>query len=474
MCANKTETFIEKARKKHGDTYDYSLVDYKNNATKITLICKTHGEFEITPAYHLRGGYCSYCAKENVKNYWTPERREAQRRKMQSEEVLEKRRQTNREKYGADSWAKSDEAKEKHENGEGPWSEDARKKAQSTNIENYGAKTWAESETGRETLAEIFSSDEARQAMSERASSKEARENYKNTSRKNHRADHWSQSDEGKARLKALFNTPEERLKRSQRMLSKSVREKIEQTSMERYGVPYYWQSEAGRERLSRLLTSEEVVNKTKMTNLERYGSESWANSVIGRQRLREILSSDEVQAKTIKTNLERYGAVNWSLSDIGLKFLSSDENIRNIIETKRKNGTLNYSQPEEDLYEMLCDHYGNDDVFRQYNLDDRYPYNCDFYIKSLDLFIELNGTWLHGGSWFNAESEDHIAKVQLWLSKGKPMYDRGVEIWTISDVKKRECAKKNNLNYVVLWDVKLSDARDWFDAGCPVRKDWA
>lgn len=470
MCANKTESFIEKARNKHGDTYDYSLVDYKNNATKITLICKTHGEFEITPKYHLQGGYCPHCAQENVKNYWTPERREAKRKSMQSEEVLDKRRQTNIERYGADSWAKSDEAKEKVENGEGPWSEDARKKAQITNTEKYGAKTWAESEAGRETLADIFSSDEARQAMSERASSKEARENYKNTSRKNHGADHWSQSDEGKARLKALFNTPEERLKRSQRMLSKPVREKIEQTSMERYGVPYYWQSEAGRERLSKLLTSEEVVNKTKLTNLERYGAETWQGSDASKTFYR----SPEFINKRRQTSLKRYGADSWQESDIGRQILSSQETLRKISESKHKNGTHNTSKPEEELYSMLCDHYGSDDVFRQYNLDDRYPYNCDFYIKTLDLFIELNATWLHGGSWFDIESEEHIAKLQFWMSKGKPMYDRGVEIWAMYDIKKRECAKKNNLNYVVLWDTKLSDAHDWFNAGCPVRKDWA
>ena len=36
----------------HGDTYDYSLVNYKNNQTKISIICKTHGEFKQTPNNH--------------------------------------------------------------------------------------------------------------------------------------------------------------------------------------------------------------------------------------------------------------------------------------------------------------------------------------------------------------------------------------------------------------------------------------
>ena len=31
-------------------------------------------------------------------------------------------------------------------------------------------------------------------------------------------------------------------------------------------------------------------------------------------------------------------------------------------------------------------------------NKYDRYPFACDFYISSLDLFIECNYHWTHGG----------------------------------------------------------------------------
>jgi hypothetical protein len=33
-----TEDFMEKAKLKHGDKYDYSLVDYKNRRTKVIKI----------------------------------------------------------------------------------------------------------------------------------------------------------------------------------------------------------------------------------------------------------------------------------------------------------------------------------------------------------------------------------------------------------------------------------------------------
>ena len=59
---NKRDTFIERARKIHGDKYDYSKVEYVNNKTKVCIICPIHGEFWQTPDKHLRGQGCRKCA----------------------------------------------------------------------------------------------------------------------------------------------------------------------------------------------------------------------------------------------------------------------------------------------------------------------------------------------------------------------------------------------------------------------------
>jgi hypothetical protein len=59
-----TEEFIEKSRKVHGEKYDYSKVDYKNNDVKVVIFCKNHnGYFEQTPTSHLSGNDCNICAK---------------------------------------------------------------------------------------------------------------------------------------------------------------------------------------------------------------------------------------------------------------------------------------------------------------------------------------------------------------------------------------------------------------------------
>ena len=56
-----TEEFIKKAKEKHGDKYDYSLVEYINGKIKVKIICKEHGIFEQNPASHLSNIGCSKC-----------------------------------------------------------------------------------------------------------------------------------------------------------------------------------------------------------------------------------------------------------------------------------------------------------------------------------------------------------------------------------------------------------------------------
>lgn len=62
--------FIEKAKKVHGDKYDYSNVIYKNAKTKVSISCPKHGEFYQLPSKHLSGNTCPKCANEirNLKN----------------------------------------------------------------------------------------------------------------------------------------------------------------------------------------------------------------------------------------------------------------------------------------------------------------------------------------------------------------------------------------------------------------------
>lgn len=48
-----TEEIIKRFEFIHGDRYDYNLVEYKNNRTKIKIICPEHGVFEQLPYNHI-------------------------------------------------------------------------------------------------------------------------------------------------------------------------------------------------------------------------------------------------------------------------------------------------------------------------------------------------------------------------------------------------------------------------------------
>ena len=62
-----TKQLIDKSRHIHGDRYDYSLVDYKNNKTKVKIICPIHSVFDQRPDGHLNGDGCRKCYVLNTR-----------------------------------------------------------------------------------------------------------------------------------------------------------------------------------------------------------------------------------------------------------------------------------------------------------------------------------------------------------------------------------------------------------------------
>ncbi len=198
------------------------------------------------------------------------------------------------------------------------------------------------------------------------------------------------------------------------------VRRKGKQTCIERYGDPYY---HGDRKAAMNKIDWELSMERNKETKLKRYGDPNYNN-----------------MEKSKQTCLEKYG----------VEFPSQLKEIVNKINnTKAKNGTFNTSKPEEEYYAYLISKYGKDDVIRQYK-DERYPFRCDFYIKSTDTFIELQLFWSHGGKPFEGTKED-IEKLNRWKERAKTskLYKDNINVWTVSDVVKRETAKKNNLNYI-------------------------
>lgn len=91
----------------------------------------------------------------------------------------------------------------------------------------------------------------------------------------------------------------------------------------------------------------------------------------------------------------------------------------------------------------MLLKYFDKNDIDRQHK-EQRYPYWCDFYIKSIDTFIEYQGTWLHGFHPYDENNLEDVKQIEYWVSKKSNYYNQAIRTWTSTDVQKE--IKQNNL----------------------------
>lgn len=187
-------------------------------------------------------------------------------------------------------------------------------------------------------------------------------------------------------------------------------------------------------------------VEKEKI-NLRRFG-------------VKNVFQLKAVKEKSKQTLISKYGVIN-----IG----QTQEQKDKAIATKKQNGTFNTSKPEESIYNMLKNIYGEENIIRQYT-DSRYPYNCDFYIKSLDLFLEINYSWTHGEAPYIGSPEQE-AILNTWRSVGTEYYLNAIDTWTRRDVAKLQTAINNNLNFLFLYkndDIRLLNNLELFTLDFP------
>ena len=207
-------------------------------------------------------------------------------------------------------------------------------------------------------------------------------------------------------------------------------------------------------------------------------------------------LANPITRTKALKTCLQRYGVSNpmqqkdnsvvspFVQESVRMKAADTKaERISQLMEEYKRTGkldekSLRMSVAEVIVFDLLIQRFGADDVFYSYGLhpyDVRYPFNCDFYIKSLDLFIELNIHYSHGKHWFDETNHDDQLRVKHLLQSSSKKSHDAVHVWTETDVRKRECARKACLNYLVFWDSaygqinhvrypKLRDFYEWFN----------
>ena len=233
---------------------------------------------------------------------------------------------------------------------------------------------------------------------------------------------------------------------------SLNTRDKARNTSLKKYGVTHYTNREKFKETclekygVTNPQQSDVIREKTKQTCIERYGVDNYAKT-------------KECSNKIKQTCIERYGVDNIFKTKKSKENFINHKTVEKIICTKKRNNTFNTSKSEEILYQYIKEKFIL--VRRQYK-DERYPYCCDFYIPELDLFIECNFHWTHGGHAYDKNSIADQVKVQRWKFKNTKYYNNAINNWTERDVNKRNKAKENNLSYKEVWT--LEEGKEFID----------
>ena len=203
-------------------------------------------------------------------------------------------------------------------------------------------------------------------------------------------------------------------------------------------------------------------------TKIERYGSPGYCNPIKGKQTKIERYGSTSYnnREKAKENSLIKYGVEYPQLTKFirdKIKRSQNTEEVKlKIYNTKKKNNSFGpQSNSESICYLYLSLYYP--DTIRQYRDNKRYPYNCDFYIPSLDLFIEFQGYYTHGKHPYNSDS----VSDKLLIEKYKEKYGKNcqaITIWTIKDPEKRKCAKEHSLNWKEFFTI--DELKDWLENG--------
>lgn len=218
--------------------------------------------------------------------------------------------------------------------------------------------------------------------------------------------------------------------------------EKRKQTCLDRYGIEHTLLIDDIHQKGIDTAKSNESITKRTESNKKNLGG--YAN-----------------RKKYKKTVEDRYGVTHYSMTAIYKEKMSevmSDPIMQfRRYNTMKSNRTFNSSKPEDASYILLKERFP--DTISQYK-SDVYPWVCDFYIPSIDTYIECNYHWTHGGHHYDCTNPDDIKKVELWKSRGTKFYDNAIATWTIRDIKKLLWTIEYHLNYKTFYT--LNDLKEW------------
>ena len=211
-------------------------------------------------------------------------------------------------------------------------------------------------------------------------------------------------------------------------------------------------------------------VEKIKETNIEKYGVDNpWKSKEIIEQIMfnrkektgyRHQLQNPIIKKQVEETNYRKYGTNRFSKTEF-FKDLYKDKEFlehfkKSQFETFKKNKSFNKSKEEEYLKDLILSLF--DDCIYQYK-DEKYNHITDFFIPSLNLYIEYHGSFFHHGKMFNQNDPNDLKELDKIIQKSKlhktpnnNRYNGVILTWTLEDPQKLQDAISSKINYLVLF----------------------
>ena len=457
--------------------------EYRENETPTEIIWRIKHNVDTIPRCRACGsmlkmngesypksGFCRNCRRTSdiAKNEWLQKHKETCRKRygvdtpFESKEIRNKAKRSFIEKYGV----------------ENPWSsKEIIEKIRQTHIQNLGVPIPIQNDLIKE---KIKKTNRERYGCEWVTQSARHKESVRNSLLMHYGVTSPMKSEICKQKAIATFMR---HYGVRWNLASKDVREQIAKTMIEKYGYRYPIQSPVIREKTRKtclerygteyVMSTDHFQEASRKTCLERYGYEypgqvpeiqmKREQTCLERYGFRNPWSSPDVKQKIKLTNIERFGGVSPNCSiDVRMKAL----------ETARRNRTIShYKTSYEKIVErLLLSYFGEDDVVYQYIDKDRYPWKCDFYVKSEDLFVEVQGYWTHGHKPYDPEDMETVSLVEQWkeavkrkkegMVPGISKYESAIYNYTIRDVEKRRCAKEHSLKYIEIFSNTLSSIK--------------
>ena len=234
-----------------------------------------------------------------------------------------------------------------------------------------------------------------------------------------------------------------------------------------REGIEYYYIEKGyNLDKIFSLL----MTNNGKDFGIICYSSDGIKYDICDSWKMNRYKLNYEVLVRNAITDFKKYLS-KYKEKDFPL-FLSNNfinEKVDNLIKDKEKflenieetNSKRFNSSDEKVIYSKLCDLFGENNILKEYK-SKNYPWNCDFYIKNLNTYIEYQGTWSHFEAPWSGTINQKLKALNILnktTEKTKGRYLNAIKTWTITDCAKRKWARINNLNWIEFFNMDEVDS---------------